>query len=197
MSPKAKMWVRGCVDYGGAVAFIVATVVTGNAMIVSGVVLGVSLLALAVGLGLERRIAPIPLATAVVGVVFGSLTLMFHAAWILQIKLTILETALGLFLLTGLIRGTNPLKVLMGEAFHLPDPVMRTLTLRYALMFFGIAIANEVVRHTLSFKAWGLFKVFGVPAVIFLFAISQAPLMMKHMPEEDAAEGAKPPADAP
>jgi intracellular septation protein len=199
MSPKAKIWIRGCVDYGGGVAFVLANLITGNAFVVSGVVVGVSLIALAVGFGVERRLAPIPLATAIIGVVFGGLTLIFHAAWILQVKLTILETAFGLFLLTGLIRGTNPLKTLMGEAFHLPDPVVRTLTLRYALMFFAIAIANEVVRHTQSFRVWGLFKLPGVPIIIFLFAMSQAPLMMKHMPDDEAETppgGDKPPADA-
>ena len=30
----------------------------------------------------------------------------------------------------------------MGDAFHLPDPVVRTLTLRYALFFFAVAAAN-------------------------------------------------------
>ena len=195
MSPRARMWVRAFVDYGGLVAFLLTTLITGNAFIVSGVVIGASLLALAVGFGLERRLAPIPLTTALIGVVFGALTLIFHAAWILQVKLTILEAGFGLFLLTGLLRGKNPLKALMGEAFHLPDPVVRILTLRYALMFFAIAIANEVVRHTLSFRAWGLFKFPGVPVAIFLFAMSQAPLMMKHMPDEDAEKAsADPPA---
>jgi intracellular septation protein len=196
VSPKAKIWIRGCVDYGGGAAFIIANLITGNAFVVSGVVLGVSLLALAVGFGLERRLAPIPLATAIIGVAFGALTLMFHAAWIIQVKLTILETGFGLFLLTGLLRGTNPLRTVMGEAFHLPDAVVRTLTLRYALMFFAIAIANEVIRHTQSFRVWGLFKLPGVPIIIFLFAMSQAPLMMKHMPDEEEAEEAPPPPDA-
>ena len=87
----------------------------------------------------------------------------------------------------------------MGDAFHLPDPVVRTLTLRYALFFFALAIANEVVWRTQSTLFWGVFKFPGVPLVIFLFAMSQAPLMMKHMPDDEAEaepSAPKPPEDA-
>lgn len=196
MSPQAKMWTRAFVDYGGLAAFLLTTIISGDPMLASGVVVGTSLLALAVGFGLERRLAPIPLATAIIGVVFGSMTLMFHATWILQIKLTILETGFGLFLLGGLARGKNPLKALMGDAMHLPEPVIRTLTLRYALMFFAVAIGNEVVRNTQTFRVWGFYKA-AVPFLIFLFALSQAPLMMKHMPDEEPAGGPGPPPDTP
>ncbi|HEY0436527.1 MAG TPA: septation protein IspZ [Phenylobacterium sp.] len=195
MSPKTKIWIRAFVDYGGLAAFLLTTIISGNPMLASGVIIVTSLLALAVGFALERRLAPIPLVTAVIGVVFGAMTLMFHATWILQIKLTILETGFGLFLLGGLARGKNPLKALMGDALHLPEPVIRTLTLRYALMFFAIAIGNEIVRNTQTFRIWGFYKA-AAPFLIFLFALTQAPLMMKHMPEEEAKPEPPPPADA-
>jgi intracellular septation protein len=135
-----------------------------------------------------------PLVTAVLGLIFGGLTLFFHDERFIKVKPTILYTALGLFLITGALRGKNPLKALMGDAFHLPDAVARTLTLRYALFFFALAIANEAVWRTQTTVFWGFFKFPGVPILIFLFAMSQAPLMMKHMPDEPAGTG---PADPP
>ena len=194
--PRLPQWVHYVIDYGGLVAWILTLVITRNAVTSSWVIVGASLLALAVGLVVERRVAPMPLVTAVVGLIFGGLTLFFHDERFIKVKPTILYTLLGLFLITGALRGKNPLKVLMGDAFHLPDPVVRTLTLRYALFFFAVAVANEAVWRTQSTVIWGFFKFPGVPILIFLFAMSQAPLMMKHMPDEDA-EGAKPPADAP
>ena len=162
--------------------------VTKSAITASWAIVGASLLALAVGLVVERRIAPMPLVTAVVGLIFGGLTLAFHDERFIKVKPTILYTVFGLFLITGALRGKNPLKVLMGDAFHLPDPVVRTLTLRYALFFFSLAAANEVVWRTQSTVFWGFFKFPGVPVIIFLFAMSQAPLMMKHMPDDEAEE---------
>ena len=198
--PKAPKWVHYFVDYAGLAVFLLTLVVTKSAVTASWAIVGGSVLALAVGLVMERRVAPMPLVTAVLGLIFGGLTLFFHDERFIKVKPTILYTAFGLFLITGAIRGKNPLKVLMGDAFHLPDPVVRKLTLRYALFFFALAIANEVVWRTQTTVFWGFFKFPGVPILIFLFAMSQAPLMMKHMPDEEAeaeAAGAEPPTDAP
>ncbi len=199
---KAPQWVHWFVNYAGLVVFLATLVVMSlmhrpdAAIMASWAIVGGSVLALAVGLLWERRIAPTPLVTAVLGLIFGGLTLFFHDERFIKVKPTILYTAFGLFLLTGLVRGKNPLKALMGDAFHLPDPVVRTLTLRYALFFFALAIANEVVWRTQTTLFWGFFKFPGVPIIIFLFAMTQAPLMMKHMPDDVPAEP-KPPTDAP
>jgi intracellular septation protein len=197
-------WVRYFVDYAGLVVFLITLVAmklshqgdNESAVAASWAIVGGSVLALGVGLVFERRLAPMPLVTAVLGLIFGGLTIFFHDARFIKIKPTILYTAFGLFLITGALRGKNPLKVLMGDAFHLPDPVVRTLTLRYALFFFALAIVNEAVWRTQSTLTWGFFKFPGTPILIFLFALSQAPLMMKHMPDEGPADG-KPPTDAP
>jgi intracellular septation protein len=188
-------WVRYFVDYAGLVIFLVALVATRSAVTASWAIVGGSILALVVGLFFERRLAPMPLVTAVLGLIFGGLTIFFHDERFIKVKPTILYSAFGLFLITGALRGKNPLKVLMGDAFHLPDPVVRTLTLRYAGFFFALALANEAVWRTQSTLTWGFFKFPGTPILIFLFALSQAPLMMKHMPDDEGAE-VKPPTDA-
>ncbi|HZZ31910.1 MAG TPA: inner membrane-spanning protein YciB [Phenylobacterium sp.] len=202
---KAPKWVNGFVNYAGLVVFLITVVAmklshrgdNESAIAASWAIVGGSVLALGVGLIWERRLAPMPLVTAVLGLIFGGLTVFFHDARFIKIKPTILYCAFGLFLITGHLRGKNPLKAMMGDAFHLPEPVVRTLTLRYALFFFALAAANEVVWRTQSTVVWAFFKFPGVVVLIFLFAMSQAPLMMKHMPDEDAEE-AKPPAeDAP
>ena len=189
-------WVRWFVDYAGLVIFLITLVATHSAITASWAIVGGSVLALLVGLVFERRLAPMPLVTAVLGLIFGGLTIFFHDERFIKVKPTILYTAFGLFLITGALRGKNPLKALMGDAFHLPDPVVRTLTFRYALFFFALAIANEAVWRTQTTIFWGFFKFPGVPILIFLFAMSQAPLMMKHMPDDEATD-AKPPMDAP
>lgn len=201
MTPQARAlppWVRYTIDYGGLAAWILTLVVLNlmhrhdAAVTSSWVIVGASVLALAVGLIVERRIAPMPLVTAVLGLIFGGLTLFFHDERFIKVKPTILYSLFGLFLITGALSGKNPLKILMGDAFHLPDPVIRILTVRYALFFFALAAANEVIWRTQTTLFWGFFKVPGVPILIFLFAMTQAPLMMKHMPDDEP----KPPTEA-
>jgi intracellular septation protein len=202
---RAPKWVHWFVDYVGLATFLATLLIMKatkhgddeSAIVASWAIVGSSIVALAIGLFWERRLAPMPLVTAVLGVIFGGLTLFFHDPRFIKVKPTILYSAFGLFLMTGLLRGKNPLKALMGDAFHLPDPVVRTLTLRYALFFFALAVANEAVWRTQSTVVWGFFKFPGVAILIFLFAMSQAPLMMKHMPDEDEPSQAPPPADLP
>ena len=200
MTPQARAlpaWVRHTIDYGGLAAWVLTLVVltlmhrSDAAVTSSWVIVGASLLAIVVGVAVEKRVPPMPLATAAMGILFGGLTLFFHDERFIKVKPTILYTAFGLFLVTGALRGKNPLKILMGDAFHLPDPVIRTLTVRYALFFLALAAANEAVWRTQTTVFWAFFKFPGVPILIFLFAMTQAPLMMKHMPDDEP----KPPAD--
>ncbi len=185
MRVNTRKWIRYFVDYAGLAAFLITLVITRSAVTSSWAIVVGSIAALAVGLFLEKRLAPMPMVTAALGLFFGGLTLIFDDERFIKVKPTILYTAFGAFLLTGLLRDKNPLKLLMGQAFHLSDVVVRTLTLRYALLFFGLAILNEIVWRTQSTMTWGFFKFPGVAILIFIFAMSQTPLMTKHMPDVD------------
>jgi intracellular septation protein len=100
----------------------------------------------------------------------------------IKMKPTILYLGFALFLFVGMARGQNPLRALMGEAFHLPDPVVRVLTLRYAVFFLALAAGNEVARRVLSDVGWGYAKLATV-GIVFVFTLAQMPLILKHAPE--------------
>lgn len=185
MNDKTKRWVRLFVDYAGLVAFLATLWITGSAISASWAVVAGSVAALAVGLIFEKRLAPLPLATAVIGAIFGAATIYFKDERIIKMKLTILDTGIGIFLLTALARGKNPLRAFIGEELHVPDAVVRTLTIRYALMFFALAAANEVIWRTMSTRIWGLYKFPGTMIIIFVFFLTQMPLLMKHAPKDE------------
>jgi intracellular septation protein len=185
LSPKSRAWVRGAVDYGGLVAFLLTLAITRSAVTATwGLVVGAAA-ALLAGWIFERRIAPMPLVTGLLALFFGGLTLFFHDERFIKIKPTVLYVGFALFLFAGLVRGHNPLRMLMGEAFHLPDAVVKTLTWRYALFFLALAVANEVVWRTQSTMTWALFKFPGVMILIFAFSMAHAPMMMKYAKDEE------------
>ena len=185
-------WVRMGVDYGALIAFGLAVFIRHGIDNVATIVLMVaSVLAVAVGYALERRLAPLPLMSALFSLVFGGLSLFFHDKAILKMKLTFFEGGLGVAMLVGLALGRNPLKALLGDAVRLPDAAWKTLTLRYAAFFLLAAVANEIVWRTQSDVTWVGFK-FGVAGAAMIFSLTQAPFLMKHMHVE-TAEPVEPP----
>jgi intracellular septation protein len=147
--------------------------------------------ALAVAYALTRHLPIMPLVTAVVVVVFGSLTLVLHDELFIKVKPTIIYVLFGGVLLIGLGFGKSLLGVVFDSVFHLTEEGWRKLTLRWGLFFLGLAVLNEIVWRTQTTDVWVSFKVFGVVPLTFLFAALQFPLLTKHaIPDPEEADPA-------
>jgi intracellular septation protein len=138
-----------------------------------------SAVALLVGLVFEKRLAPLPLIIGLFGLVFGGLTLVTGNTDYLKMEGSFLYFGLGAGLLVGVKLGMNPLKELLGSAFHMEDGPWRVLTVRYALFFLALAVANELIRRLAPNDVWAGFKMAKFGASI-LFSLAQVPFLMKH-----------------
>ena len=147
----------------GTAAFMVATV-----------------LALAIGYALTRRIAILPLATAVIVLIFGGLTLIFDNELFIKLKPTIIYSLFAFVLFGGLGLGRPLLKPLMGMMVQLNEAAWRVLTLRWAWFFVLCAILNETVWRNFSTDTWVAFKVFGFTPITIVFALAQVPFIHRH-----------------
>ena len=185
-------WIRHVVDGAPAVAFLVVLIVTRNFALATWFVVGGSAIALAVGLIVERRLAPLPAFSGVLALLFGGASLLLHRADILQMKMTIVDGVLGAVLFGGLAMGKNPLKALLGGAFDLTDAAWRTLAIRYGLFWWACAIANELVRRNLGTVIWGEFRVAVLVAAV-VFALAQTPFLMRHNRTGRATDIPEPP----
>jgi len=189
LSKQHAVWVRSAVDYGSLLAFIGTLLITHDFMKATVVLVVTSVIALAVGLAVERRVAPLPLLTGVAALVFGTLTLVFHDKSFVKMKLTFVDGFLTILLFGGVMLKRNPLKSLLGSSLHLPDEAWRTLSIRYGAFFLLCAIANELVWRTQTDARWGIFRL-AVLGAALLFSLAQTPYLMKHMeqpPEEPLA----------
>jgi intracellular septation protein len=138
------------------------------------------LAALAIGWWIERRLSPMPLFTAVLVVVFGGLTLYLRNDIFIKMKPTVLYAFFGALLLAGLSFNRLFIKYIFAQAFELTETGWRKLTVRWAFFFLALAAANEAVWRTTSTGTWVSFKVWGILPLIFLFALAQTPLVLKH-----------------
>lgn len=160
----------------------------GGVMYGTAVFMVATLLALALNWYLTRKIAIVPLVSAVFVAIFGALTLWLHDQQFIQVKVTLLNALFGGILLVGLAFGRSYIKLVMDQAVHMPDEAWRTLTIRWGIYFLSVAVLNEVLRRNLTWDQWVTFKAFGFLIITLVFAFANAPYMAKHMIVEDAAK---------
>lgn len=183
MTQAPPKWLKPAVDFGPLAAFFLVYWQYGL-MAATGALMAATAVVLLVAFLVERRVAVMPLITALIVGIFGGLTLLLADETFIKIKPTIIQALFAVILLGGLAVGRPLLKPLMGTAWQMEDEGWRRLTLRFALFFAAMAGLNEVVWRTQSTDIWVTFKVFGIMGLTLLFAIAQAPLMKRyHQPE--------------
>jgi intracellular septation protein len=179
MSPALKF----VIEAGPLITFFAANW-WGGIFWATGVFMVATAIALAASWALTRKFAVVPLIGAVFVAIFGGLTLWLQDDMFIKIKVTLINGLFACILLGGLFFGQTFLKYVMGEAIRMTDEGWRTLTIRWGMFFFAMAALNEVIWRTQSNEVWINFKVFGLLALTFGFAISQGPFMAKHMIED-------------
>lgn len=180
MSPKTKKIINGVVEYGWPAGFLIVFLLTKDLVQATwGLVAGAAI-ALVVGYVFEKRIAPMPLIAGLIALVTGALTLIFDDPRFIQIKPTVTSVAFGLILLIGLAIRKNPLKYLLAAAIQMPDEGWRKLSRNYGIFFLAVAALNEFVWRTQSEATWAWFRFPGLSIIHVVFAITQAPLMMRY-----------------
>ena len=185
MSPQVR---RLVLDFGPLILFGAAYFVSGkNIFIATAALIPAVLVALAIGYGLEKKLSPMPIFTALVVVTMGGLTLYFKDDAFIKMKPTIVYGFFSAILLGGLLFNSLYIKYAFTIAFELNDEGWRKLTVRWGLFFLVLAILNEAVWRSFSTAVWIYAKI-GMIGLTFLFAIAQAPLLMKHQ-VPDANEG--------
>jgi intracellular septation protein len=150
----------------------------------TGVLMASVLVTLAVSYVMLRRIPIMPLVTAVIVLIFGSLTLLFHDETLIKIKPTALYLLFGAALFAGLWLKKPLLKILFDGALHVTEEGWRRLTWRWAFFFLVLAALNEIVWRTQTTDLWVKFKTFGFLPLTLLFALLQAPLIMRYEAKE-------------
>jgi len=147
----------------------------------AGVFMAATVAALGYAMLVQKRVPPMLLVTAAIVLVFGGLTLWLHNEIFVYLKPTIINLLFATAIFGGLAVGRNPLKLLLGEALTLPEPIWRTLALRFGCFYVFLAGLNEVIWRNFSEAFWVNFKVLGVIPISIGFMLLNAPLLSRYM----------------
>src|SRR3954471_23038495 len=138
-----------------------------------------------------KHVPVMAIVTAVVVLVFGTLTLVLHDETFIKMKPTIVYLLFAGVLGGGLLLGRSLIAILFDQMFNLTPQGWRSLTLRWALWFAAMAVLNEIVWRTQSTDFWVNFKVFGVTPITMIFAIAQMPLVKRYHLEPASLEASE------
>ena len=183
-APKHGSWTM-LLDYGPLIVFFVAYKMAGSglqgSLVATFAFMVAAILSIAIGLAVVKRVSPMVWVSTVLILGFGAITLYLRDPKFIQMKPTIIYVGFAVLLGAGLMKGKPLLKWLFGPVFPgLTEDGWVKLTRNWALFFAALAIANEVMRVTLSFDTWLTVKVWGVTAVSLIFAIANMPMLLRH-----------------
>ena len=84
----------------------------------------------------------------------------------------------------GLLRGQSYLQYVREEFLPMEREGWMSFTRRLCLMFFALAVANEIIWRTQSTDLWVKLETFAFPAVLFVFLWVQIIGLQKYLIEE-------------
>ncbi len=179
-----KNFLKPVIEIGPLVLFFLVNAKSGI-FIATQVFMVAIVISLSLSYYLDRRIAIMPLVTAVVVLVFGGLTVYLENDLFIKLKPTIVNSLFAAVLLGGLAFGKSFLSTLFSEVFQLKPEGWRILTFRWGLFFIALAIINEIVWRNFSTDFWVSFKLFGMMPITMVFALSQFRVLSKYQVTPD------------
>jgi intracellular septation protein len=151
-----------------------------NLFVATGAFMVAVVVAMVASYMVTRHVPMMAIVTAIVVIVFGTLTLVLHDETFIKMKPTIVYALFASVLGGGLLFGRSFIAIMFDQMFNLTPRGWRTLTLRWALWFLAMAVLNEIIWRTQSTDFWVNFKVFGMVPLTMLFAVTQMPLVKRY-----------------
>ena len=171
-------------DLGPLVVFFAANYMTGDFMLAVKLLVGATLVALAAGWVLERRVSMMALLGCIAVAFFGGLSVYFDNDLFIKIKPTVLTCLLAAVIASGRLVGRNPLGAIMGTQLRMSDAGWRAISWLWVAMFLTTALANEIAWRTMTTDGWVTFTVFGITAISLVFGAVSIPIMTRHQIED-------------
>lgn len=137
-------------------------------------------IALTINYFFTKKIAVMPLFSAIILGIFGFLTIFSGNEIFIKMKPTLVNLTFAAILLFGYFTKKPLLKILFNSAFDISVETWLNLSLRWAGFFIFLAILNEIIWRNFSTDFWVQFKVFGILPISIIFAGLQIPYIVRN-----------------
>jgi intracellular septation protein len=162
----------------------------GGVYVATGVMLVMLLVVVAYQWFKHRKVGPMLLVSAGIGLVFGGLMIWLQNPIYVQLKPTAVYWVLAIALMGGRLFSDKPIiQRLMDSALPLPEDAWRTLNTIWAIGFIAIGAINLYVMYHYNYDTWVNFKLYGLTGLMVLFALGQGIWLATKLPQEtDSAQ---------
>jgi intracellular septation protein len=175
-------------DFGPLLVFFVASRFgKSESDPVQGPIIGTAafMVAIVVAMGVSKwklgRVSPMMKLSAVFVIGFGALTLWFRDFGFIQHKATAVYLLFATIIIGGWLRAKPALKYLLEPAYDgLSEEGWLKLSLSWGIFFLALAGLNEVLIVVTNADQYIAIKAFGLPALTFVFALANIPMLMRH-----------------
>jgi intracellular septation protein len=191
-APQTPAWLQPTIDYGPLGIFFVAYSLS-DILRATAVMLAATVGALGLSWLVTRRIPATALITSGMMLIFGGLTLWLDDPGYLKLQSTLISSLFSVMLFAAFAFGWPLLRLMLGRAWPMTDAGWRALTFRFALLFAGLAVINEIVARTQSTGVWVHYNVFGQTLLSLGYLAAQWPLLNRYAlepPSEASADQA-------
>ena len=180
-----KSTIKFLTDFGPLLVFFIVYYKGGGGLKLAIIYLILAtLISLVIIFFMEKKIPMVPLASCVIIVFFGGLTIYLDNPIFIYIKPTIINLMFAIILISGkYIFKKNLLKIFFQNKLKLTEEGWSLFTNRWAYFFIFLAIVNEAVWRTQTESFWVSFKVWGLLSATLIFTLSQMSFLNKHKAE--------------
>lgn len=144
-----------------------------------------SIVSIVIYYALYRKLQNIALISSGILVISSSMTLLTGNAIFIKMKPTIIYIVFSVACLWSSWKDSPIIKYMLGGTLTLKnDDGWKTLSNRFAVFFFVMAIVNEIVWRHFAEVTWVKFKVFGALPLILIFIALQIPFLLRNQADE-------------
>ena len=171
-------------DLFPVILFVGTYVATSNIYIATAVIIPASIAQVVYAKLRHGKVDRMLLASMVLVVVLGGLTLALHDERFIKWKPTLLYWLFAVVLaLAPLLARRNLVRAMMEKGFSAPERVWNYLNLAWVVFFAALGAVNLYVAYHFSLGTWVQFKFWGLTGLLLLFVAAQVAVLYKYVDE--------------
>jgi intracellular septation protein len=174
-------------DLFPVILFVAAYVLTDSIYVATAIIIPATIGQVVYARLRHGKVDNMLLASMVLIVVLGGLTLALQDERFIKWKPTLLYWLFAVVLLLApMVAGKNLVRAMMSKGFSAPDPVWKYLNLAWVVFFAVLGAVNLYVAYHFSLGIWVQFKFWGLTSLLLIFVAAQVAVLYKYVDEPES-----------